>query len=148
LSSDLGEVRVKVKQALADLAETSDKLLAPLPLASMTPKWVARRAAGVGLGAAGLPVGCSNLGDLEPVLNRPDGTDADYFSGRLIEPGISKLTLERIGGQLYVFSTRVCGKISISVNAYLAGRTNSQEALREDTIRTLAEFGLTAEIHG
>lgn len=148
LSSDLGEIRVKVKQALADLAETSDKLLAPLPLASMTPKWVARRAAGVGLGATGLPVGCSNLGDLEPVLNRPDGTDADYFSGRLIEPGISKRTLERIGGQLYVFSTRVCGKISISVNAYLAGQTNSQDALREDTVATLAEFDLTAEIHG
>jgi hypothetical protein len=34
------------------------------------------------------------------------------------------------------------------INAYLAGRTNSQETLREDTVRTLAEFGLTAEIHG
>jgi hypothetical protein len=148
LSSDLGEIRVKVKQALADLAETSDKLLAPLPLASMTPKWVARRAAGLGLGATDLPVGCSNLGDLEPVLNCPDGTDADYFSGRLIEPGINKRALERIGGQLYVFSSRVCGKISISINAYLAGRTNSQDALREDISRTFAEFDLTAEIHG
>jgi len=148
LSSDLGEVRVKIKQALADLMETSEELLAPLPLTSMTPKWVARRAAGVGLGAAGLPIGCSNYGDLNPAANRPDGSDADYMSGRLIEPGMTKRTLERMGGQLWVGSGRVHGKIFIAVNAYLLGRTNSLDALHEDTVRTLAEFGLTAEICG
>jgi len=43
---------------------------------------------------------------------------------------------------------RVHGKIFIAVNAYLLGRTNSLDALHEDTVRTLAEFGLTAEICG
>jgi hypothetical protein len=147
LSSDLGGIRVKVKQAIADLAETSEELLAPLALTSMTPRWVARRAAGVGLGAAALPIGCSNVGDLDPAVNRPDGSDADYASGRLIEPGINKRTLERVGGQLFVVSGRGPGKIWFCINAYLAGRTNSQDALREVTSRTFAEFDLAAEIH-
>jgi hypothetical protein len=147
LSSDLGGIRVKVKQAIADLAETSEELLAPLALTSMTPKWVARRAAGVGLGAAALPIGCSNVGDLDPAVNRPDGSDADYASGRLIEPGINERTLERVGGQLFVVSGRGPGKIWFSINAYLAGRTNSQDALHEVTSETFAEFDLAAEIH-
>ena len=147
LSSDLGEVRLKFKQAFADLAEITEELLAPLPLTSMTPKWVARRAAGMGLGAAAFPIGCSNVGELDPAVNRPDGSEADYASGRLIEPGISKRTLERMGGQLFLVSGRGHGKVWVAVNAYLAGRTNSQEALREATSRTFAEFDLTAEIH-
>jgi hypothetical protein len=146
LSSDLGEIRVKFKQALADLAETSEELLAPLPLTSMTPKWLARRAAGMGLGAAGLPIGCSNVGVMDPAVSRPDGSDADYASGRLIEPGINKRALERIGGQLFLVSGRDRRKIWFSINAYLAGRENSQDALREVTSETFAEFDLTAEI--
>jgi hypothetical protein len=148
LSSDLGDVRLKFKQAFADLEETTRELLAPLPLASLTPKWVARRAAGMGLGAAGLPIGCSNLGDLPPALNRPDGSDADYASGRLIEPRVTRGAIERIGGQLFVVSARIHGKIFIAVNAYLPGRTNTQDALREDMSRTFDEFGVAAEIHG
>jgi hypothetical protein len=147
LSYDLGEVRLKFKQAFADLAEITEELLAPLPLTSMTPKWVARRAAGMGLGAAAFPIGCSNVGELDPAVNRPDGSEADYASGRLIEPGISKRTLERMGGQLFLVSGRGHGRVWIAINAYLAGRTNSQEALREATSRTFAEFDLTAEIH-
>ena len=147
LSSNLEEVRLKFKQTFADLAEVTEELLAPLPLTSLTPRWVARRAAGMGLGSAAFPIGCSNVGVLDPAVNRPDGSAADYASGRLIEPGISKRTLERIGGQLFLVSGRGHGKLWICINAYLAGRTNSLDALRGDTERTLAEFGLTAEIH-
>jgi hypothetical protein len=148
LSSDLSEARIKAKQAFADLAQSSDQLLASMPLTSMTPRWVARRAAGVGLGTADLPIGCSNIGDLDPAMNRPDGTDADYASGRLIEPGISRRVLERMGGQLFVVSGRLHGRVWISVNAYLFDRANSPDALRGDVIATLAEFDLAAEIHG
>jgi hypothetical protein len=148
LSSDLREIRVKIRRALADLSETSGEMLGPLPLASFTPKWVARRAVGMGLSAASLPIGCSDVGDLYPQANRTDGTDADYAHGRFIEPGISKRTLECMGGQLYVVSGRVHGKVWIVVNAYLSGRTNSQDALREDLSRTFAEFNVTAEIQG
>jgi hypothetical protein len=102
----------------------------------------------MGLGAAGLPIGCSYVGDLHPQANRPDGTDADYMYGRLFEPDIGRRALERMGGQLLVVSGRVHGKVWIAVNAYLSGRTNSQETLREDLARTFAEFNLTAEIQG
>ena len=147
LSSDLGEIRVKLKQAFADVAETTDTMLAPLPLASMTPKWAARRAAGIQLGAAGLPVGCSNVADMPPASNRPDGTDADYMCARLVEPGVTKRTLENIGGQLFVAAGRVHGKVIFSITGYQPGRTNTQAALRGIASSTLEEFGLTAEIH-
>jgi hypothetical protein len=148
LSSNLGEVRLRFKQTFADLPGITEELLAPLPLTSMTPQWVARRAAGMGLGSAAFPIGCSNVGELDPAVNRPDGSEADYASGRLIEPGISKRTLERMGGQLFLVSGRDNRKIWMCINAYLAGRTNSQEALREHAVRTLAEFGLTGKIQG
>lgn len=148
LSSDLREIRVKIRQSLADLPDTSREMLGPLPLTSFVPKWMARRAVGMGLGAASLPVGCSYVGDLHPQANRADGSDADYAHGRLIEPGISKRTLDRIGGQLFVVSGRVHGKVWIVVNAYLSGRTNCRDALREDLSRTFAEFNLTADIQG
>lgn len=148
LSSDLTEARLEFKQAFADLAAITEELLAPLPLTSLAPKWVARRATGLGLGAAGRPIGCSNVGDMPAAVLRPDGTDADYVSGRLIEPGITRRALQRIGGQLFVVSGRGGGKVWISVTAYLAGRTNSQGALREEVSRTLDEFDLAPEIHG
>lgn len=148
LVSDLGEVRLKFKQALADLPETSAELLAPLPLTSLTPKWAARRAAGMGLGSAGLPIGCSNVADIDPVVNRPDGTEADYASGRLIEPGINRRSLERMGGQLFVVSGRIHGKVWMSVNAWLSGRENSPAALLEAMSGAFADFHLLAEMHG
>lgn len=148
LASDLGEIRARFRQARADEPETSRELLGPLPLTSFTPRWVARRAAGMGLGAAGLPIGCSYLGDQHPHANRPDGSDADYAQVRLVEPGISRQTLERLGGQLFMAMGRAHGKVWITVNAYLIGRTNTRDALREDLARTFAEFNLSAEIQG
>lgn len=146
VTSDLTEIRGKLKTALAERAAVANELLAPLPLAALTPKWAARRLVGVGLGSSALPIGCSNLGQLDPLVNRPDGTDADYLCGRLIEPGISKRTLDGIGGQLFVASGRVAGRVFVSVVAYLPGRTNSSEELREMVASTFAEFDLTPEI--
>jgi len=114
----------------------------------MTPKWLARRLVGIGLGSAALPIGCSNLGELDPPANRPDGTDADFAFGRLIDPGISKRTLERIGGQLFVAAGRAPGQFFITVVAYRAGQENSQAQLHEAVSRTFAEFDLTATIDG
>ncbi len=148
LASDLGELRPKFTQAFAELADVTEELLAPLPLTSLTPRWVARRAAGVGLGTAALPIGCSNMGENDPAINRADGTDADYSGGRLIEPGITRRILDGMGGQLFVASGRNRAHVWISINAYLPGRTNSQEALRHDLMSTLAEFGLTANTLG
>jgi hypothetical protein len=146
VATDLVEIRGKLKERLTELMQDAFELLEPIPLAALTPKWLARKLVGAGLGSAGLPIGCSNLGDLDPAANRPDGTDADYVYGRLIEPGISKGTLERIGGQLFVASGQVAGTFFITVVAYRAGAENSQEELREMVSRTFDEFGLNAEI--
>lgn len=145
-ASDLTEIRGRLKQALTERAAQAYELLAPLPLAAMTPTWAARKLVGVGLGTSALPVGCSNLGPLDLAVIRPDGSDADYAYGRLIEPGIRKRALEAMGGQLFVASGRIPGKVFISVVAYRPGRHNSAESLRELVTQTFGDFGLTAEI--
>lgn len=144
-SSDLLEIRSKLKGALTERAAQASKLLAPLPLAAMTPRWAARRLVGVGLGSSALPIGCSNLGPLDLAVTRPDGSEADYLYGRLIEPGICRQTLESIGGQLFMASGRAPTKVFVTVVAYNPGRTNSPEELREVVSRTFAEFNLTPE---
>ena len=146
VAHDLGEIRAKIKQALAEATENSAELLAPLPIASITPKWVARKAASLAQGANERPVVCSNLGDIGPAVNRPDGTDAAYLSMRLFESGITKSRLDVMGGQLNLGCGRVRGKIFITVSGYPVGESNSKSELRELTLRTFAEFGLTAEI--
>ena len=97
LASDLGEVRLKFKHAFAELAKVTEELLAPLPLTSMTPKWVARRAAANGTRRRRL---CRSVAptsaSTDPAVNRPDGTDAACASGRSLEPGVTKRTLERM----------------------------------------------------
>ena len=98
------------------------------------------------LSTADLPIGCSNIGDVDPAVNRPDGTDADYFSMRLIDPGIKKSSLERIGGQLFLLSGRVHGKVFVTVFAYRVGRENSKNELRDVVSRTLEDFTLSAMI--
>lgn len=145
-ASDLSEIRAELRKALTGLAANSNEMLATLPLTSMTPKWLARRLVGVGLGSSGLPIGCSNLGQLDPLANRPDGTDADYVYGRLIEPGITKGALDRIGGQLFVASGRAPGKVFITVVAYRPGENNSPTELRALVSQTFAEFRLEPEI--
>ncbi|OOK67337.1 hypothetical protein BZL30_7681 [Mycobacterium kansasii] len=62
---NLGEMHAKITRAVLEAMEDSDnELLAPLPLAAVTPTWVARRLLGMAAGGPGLPVTCSNVGDL------------------------------------------------------------------------------------
>jgi mycoketide-CoA synthase len=146
-ATDLGEMHVKITQAILAMMENSnDENLATLPLAVLVPRRVNRRLAGMAAGAAILPVTVSNVGDLSPAVNRPDGTDADYAYLRNVEPDIKKGTLEHMGGQLFVGSGRVRGKVFIRISAYLLGRPNTENELREVVSRTFAEFDLNAEI--
>jgi hypothetical protein len=145
-ASDLGEVRRTIKQALSEQAANSAEFLAPLPIAAITPRWVARRTANLAQGTAERPVTCSNLGDLDPAANRPDGTDAAAMSIRMIEPGITKGRLDVMGGQLYLLLGRVREKMFCTISAYPVGAENSVNELRELASRTFAEFELTAKI--
>jgi polyketide synthase 12 len=146
-ATDLGEMHAKITRTILEALENpDDEYLAPTPLAAMTPKWVARRVASMATGGASLPVTCSNVGDLAPAANRPDGTDADYSYIRPLEPDIKKSLLEGMGGQLFLGSGRVRGKMSIRISAYLLDRPNTKDDLREIISRTFAEFDLSVEI--
>jgi len=94
------------------------------------------------LGASTLPVGCSNYGDLPDAVPRIDGGDADDFWVRLVEPGMVAADLDRIGGQLYILSGRMLGRVFVSVVARPAGGGLDDAALVGHVTATLAEFGL------
>jgi diacylglycerol O-acyltransferase / wax synthase len=142
VSTGLGELRASIKQALASLSDAAAELLAPLPLTPFTPKFLVRRLESMVL-TVGLPIGCSNLGELDPAVNRPDGTDADFVSFRMVEPCVTTEFLEGLGGHLYLASGRVHGRIFITVAAWTIGRPNSKEDLRESVRRTLADLNLS-----
>ncbi|OBK45100.1 hypothetical protein A5655_12330 [Mycobacterium sp. 1081908.1] len=146
-ATDLRDAQAKITRAiLAGMENPDEEFLATFPLAAMVPKRLNRRLAGMAAGGASLPVTVSNFGDLSAAVNRPDGSDADYAYMRSYEPDIKKSTLEHIGGQLFVGSGRGNGKIFLRISAYVLGRENTKDELREIISRTLAEFDLTAEI--
>ncbi|ORW27356.1 fatty acyl-AMP ligase [Mycobacterium paraense] len=146
-ATDLGDMQAKITQGiLAAMEDPDNEWLAPLPLAALTPVWAARKVAGMAAGGSTLPVTCSNVGDLSPAANRPDGTDADYAYLRNLEPDIKKSTLEAMGGQLFLGSGRGQGKMFIRISAYLLDRPNTKEDLRENVSAAFAEFDLHAEI--
>jgi acyl carrier protein len=146
-ATDLGDIQAKVTHAVLEAMENSnDEFLAPLPLAALTPTWVARKLAGMAGGGTTLPVTCSNVGDLPPAANRPDGTDADDAYLRNLEPDMKKSTVEAMGGQLFLCSGRGRGKMSLRISAYILGRPNTKDDLRKLVAGTFAEFDLSAEI--
>jgi hypothetical protein len=128
--------------------ETPDESSQLLWLTPLTPKPALRRLVDAGFADPDLPVIVSNLGDIVSLVNRPDGTaaEAEYLSGRGMRQHLTRRWLERIGGEMYLLSLRVGGKIAISVRAYQPGAENTKPALRELAARTLAEFDLTGEI--
>ncbi|WP_180276305.1 type I polyketide synthase [Mycobacterium ostraviense] len=146
-ATDLREMHDKITRAVLEaMDDTESEFLAPLPLAAMTPKWVARRLVGMAAGGPSLPVTCSNVGDLPPAANRPDGTDADATHMRLVERDVTQNELEGTGGRLLLGSGRSRGQMRILISAYIVGRSNTKDELREIVSRTFAEFDLNADI--
>jgi hypothetical protein len=138
-------VRAELKKALSALSESSFDLLGPVALAPLIPPGLARRLEGMALGA-GAPVGCSNLLKLDPVVNRPDGTDAEFLILRQVESRTTADILDRLGGTLFLASGQVNGKVSLSVSAWRPGGPNSKDLLNESVRQVLDGFGLAATI--
>ncbi|KHO26461.1 hypothetical protein QQ44_12310 [Mycolicibacterium setense] len=143
--TDLTEIRGELKRVLTELGTAPDANLAPLPLTPYVPKVMVRRLERMVL-KVGSPIGCSNLGELPAAANRPDGTDADYVSFRLVEPGITPGVLEGLGGLLYLASGRGHGRIFLTVSGWTIGGMNTRAELSEAVARTLADFELPATI--
>ncbi|HEX2283567.1 MAG TPA: hypothetical protein VHI10_01875, partial [Mycobacterium sp.] len=136
----------EIKKALKALQEAPDETLQLLPLTPFIPMRAVKRGSAVVFGFDDLPVSCSNLGDVDPVVARADGTDAEYVMLRGVDRHVTRQVLERRGGLLTVLAGRIGGKISITVVAYQPGIKNSKQQLRELAASTLAEFGLTGVI--
>lgn len=146
VTNDLGDARAAIKAALTTLRETPDESLQLLPLTPLIPKRMVNGLLAVTFSDANLPVGCSNLGDLDPAVGCPDGTGADYFSARVANQHTTRRTLERRASQLSLLSGRIGGRIFITISAYPVSGENSRSVVRESAISTLAEFGLTGQI--
>lgn len=98
------------------------------------------------VGAAGLPVSCSNMGELDPAFSRADGTDAEFVVMRGIDQNIVERDIVRAGGHLVLVSGRLGAKISISVVGYQPGAENSKAWLRGLAAQVLSEFDLSGVI--
>lgn len=113
VSDDLSGVRADIKRLLASQEQQPNEMLAGLPLIPFTPQWLVRRAEGIAMSTAELPVGCSNLATLDPAIGRVDGTDATEVSMRLAEQGLTPSRIEEAHGQLF------CGTAAINDNRFL-----------------------------
>jgi hypothetical protein len=142
-TTDLREIRAATKQALIRSKAEPDERWALLPLVPLLPAGLTRRLVGVATGGA-TNVVSSNLGATPLTLNRPDGTDADYFAMKSLYPGVTKAVMHRTGGVLALLSGRVHQQVFVSVLAYQPGRPNSNDDLWQDLSSVLNDFSLTA----
>jgi diacylglycerol O-acyltransferase len=145
VTTDLGEVRGDLRDALTALADTPNELLGPLALVPLTPAFLVRRLEGM-VQQVGNPIGCSNLGVLAPETNRPDGTAADYLTLRMLEPKITTTVLDRMGGMLFMGSGRTDRRVFVTVGSWVVGGTNTRAALRESFAQALADMGLVGTV--
>ena len=145
VTETLADIRRELKEALTALPDTSRDLLALMALTPFTPKALLRRLESVA-GDLSDDVGCSNLGECDPAVNRPDGTEADQMAARAIESTITPAILDRMRGYLFAGSGRVHGRIFISVGAWVPGGSNSKQQLREWLARAVGDMGLTGAV--
>ncbi len=147
VTTDLTEARDAVREAREKAKNEPDPTIELLSVAPWLPQSAIKGIAEMMFSySEGLPVSCSNLGDLPPDLGRVDGTDAEYVFIRALDTNVTLGELKRSQGQLVVVSGRINGKVSISVEAYQLGAENSKSRLRAIAAETLGEFGLTGTI--
>src|SRR5215217_1879548 len=142
-ATDLRDIRAATKQALIRSNEVPDQRWALLPLVPLLPQRLTKRMVGLATGGT-TNVVSSNLGATAPAVNRPDGTDADYFAMKSLYRGVTKAIMHRTGGVLALLSGRVHQQVFVSVLAYQPDRPNSNDDLWRDLSSALSDFSLTA----
>lgn len=141
---DMRSVRADVKSRLASLGHQPNEMLAGLPLIPFTPRWLVRHTEGIAMATGQLPVGCSNLGNLDTVVGRIDGRDATEVSMRLAEQGITRHRIERAHGQLFCGTGTLNGSRFLTVVVYQCGAENTAASTRELARGALADLHLSA----
>jgi len=146
VTKDLSGARSAIRQALEAYRQEPDETLQLLPLTPFIPQRAVARGSQVVLNLTDLPVSCSNLGDIDPLVSRIDGTAAEYLILRGVDRRVSREFLENRNGLLTVLAGRVDDKMSISVIGYRPGGPNDKPQLRELVAKALAEFDLVGTI--
>lgn len=141
ITSDLSNVRAGIRRALGTFSAVRGEQLKLLPLIALMPEWAARRLAHMFLATPA--VGCSYLGDVDPAVGRPDGTEADSFFVRGVTQHVSRQIVEQVSGMTAASAARIGGTICIAVTAY---QSVERRLLGELAAATLAEFNLTGLI--
>lgn len=142
--SDLGALRRGLKAALSVRDQSRLKMVAPLPLTPLVPKAMVRRLEGAVGGEA--VIGCSNIGELDPAVNRADGADADVFAIRMAET-ITLGHLRRFQGTFFpLVSGRLHGRIFLSIGYCNAEGTTTRQQLVDSARAVVADFGLSATV--
>jgi hypothetical protein len=146
LTTDLSDLRAAVKQALQTGRETADDSSRFAPLTLLAPKRLLKRMVEASLVEPDRPVVYSHLGDTPPGTRGVDGTDAEYVTARGAKQQLTRRWLNRTGGLAMMVSARFPDKMCLTFQAYQPGADNTKGALRDLVARTLADFGLTANI--
>ncbi len=145
VTDDLSEVRAGLKSALSALADDANAMGGPMALTPFIPKFVARRVERVGV--KNMAINCSNLGNLDPAINRPDGTDADFYyvRARWVRLNCRMSPLALPNGFLFpVASGRLRGKVFVSVSYVTPDKSFTTQRLSELLDGILTDFGLAA----
>jgi hypothetical protein len=144
-TTNLRGIRAATKQALIRAQEEPDERWTLLPLVPLVPERLGRRFVGAAINSAA-SVGSSNIGAVNPAVNRPDGTHADRFAMRSLSAGMTMATMHQLGGLLSLLSGRVHGRVFVSVVAYQLDRPNSNGELQQHISSVTSEFSLTTTI--
>ena len=78
VTKDLSATRGILREALKSAKDQPDEILELMPLTPLVPKRLVKKVADMMIASDDMPVVCSNMGDLPPVLTCPDGTEAEY----------------------------------------------------------------------
>ena len=143
-ATDLRGIRASVKAALIRLSKVRTRVMAPLALMPFVPEFVARRLQNVVMKSANIT--CSHFGDLDPAVNRPDGTDAEWFYARHARaPEMADPDLLRKAGGIFfpIASGRLGGRIYISLCYSDGDGSTTTDELAEVARRALGDFGIT-----
>ncbi len=147
VTKDLSPARDAIRKARQAALETPNQALDMAPLIPWLPRNAVKGIVNSLFAySEDVPVSCSNMGELPPIVGQIDGTDADYLLLRGADQNVTEREMERSNGQLVIVSGRINGKISISVEAYQPRSENSKRWLREIAQQTLTDFGLTGVI--
>ena len=144
-ATDLRAIRAAIKQALIRSQEEPDERWTLLPLVPLVPERLGRRWVGAATNSAA-SVGASNIGAVNPAVNRPDGTDADRFVMRSLSARMTKAMMHQLGGLLSLLSGKAHGRVFVSIVAHQPDRLNSKDELQQHISSILREFSLTATI--